>query len=402
MKRIYETLIENHFEHDQQMVFASGPRQAGKSTIAHQCCEKVALAKYLNWDKIIDREIILSGQAQVVSSLPINAILPSKPLIVFDEIHKYKNWKSYLKGFIDEYKGKLDILVTGSTKLNVFQRDGDSLAGRYFLYRIHPLSVAELLRTELPKEPFSLPEKIPDELFDNLFRYGGFPEPFIKQNLSFYNRWQLLRQQQILKEDIRELAQIQELAQLEVLASIIQNQAGQLIKYSNLSKKVRVAETTIRRWINVLESFYYCFTLKPWSTNVSRSLIKEPKIYLWDWSIVKEMGPRVENFVANHLYKACHFWTDMGFGHYELFFLRDKDQKEVDFLITENKKPWLLVEVKNSYKEPLSQNLTHFQKQLNAKHVLQVAFDLPFVEFDCFSLNTPKIVPIKTFLSQLI
>lgn len=402
MKRVYEAVLTDHFDRYSQMAFAAGPRQVGKSTLAKNYAKECVDSEYLNWDKIKDRELILTGQEAVAQTLPLEAVLTKRPLIIFDEIHKYKSWKNFLKGFIDEYKGQCDILVTGSAKLNVFQRGGDSLAGRYFLYRIHPFSVAELIRTDLPQKLISPPQKLSNDKFEALFEFGGFPEPLYKQEKRFFNQWQELRQQQILREDIRELAQIQELAQLELLANLLLNQAGQLTTYTSLSKKVRVADNTIRRWINVLESFYYCFTIKPWSNNISRTLLKEPKIYLWDWSVVDNKGARIENFVACHLLKACHAWTDLGLGKCELYFVRDKDKREVDFLITKNQKPWILLEVKASHKESLSEHLYHFQSQLNADHVFQLAFDLPYVDEDCFKFKQPKIIPVKTFLSQLV
>lgn len=402
MKRLYYSVIADHFVQNEQMLFLSGPRQVGKTTIAKNCCDLTDYFKYLNWDKALDREQILAGENAVLTSLPIDALLQKKPIIVFDEIHKYKNWRTFLKGLIDEYKGKIDIVVTGSAKLNIFRRGSESLMGRYFHYRVHPFSIAELNSTTIPKEVVSLPKKIPEDQFQALFEFGGFPEPFIKQDKKFYTQWQNLRQEQMIREDIRDLAHIQELAQLEMLAIMLQQQSGQLVEYSNLAKRIQVSDQTIRRWINVLESFFYCFTVKPWSTNISRSLIKQPKIYLWDWSQLQDQGAKVENFVASHLLKAIHFWTDSGFGKYELYFLRDKEKHEVDFLITQNSKPWILLEVKNSGKEPLNPNLYRFQTQINAPHVFQLAFDMPFIEKDCFSKKGPIIVPLKTFLSQLI
>lgn len=402
MKRIYQTVIDEHFHEYEQMAFLSGPRQVGKTTVAQSYKKENSYFSYLNWDKLADREKILEGGHTIAKELSIDAVLPEKPILILDEIHKYAKWKNFLKGFIDEYKGKLHILVTGSAKLDVFRRGGDSLMGRYFLYRAHPLSVAEMLRTSIPKTIGLFPQKISKDQFDALFKFGGFPEPLVKADPRFYNRWQNLKMQQMLKEDIRSLAQIQELSQLEVLAFLLQHQASQLVSYTSLANKVRVSDQTIRRWINVLESFYYCFTIRPWSKNVSRSLLKEPKIYLWDWSVLPNISAKIENFVACHLLKAVHFWTDMGFGKYELYFLRDKDQHEVDFLIVANRKPWMMVEVKTSGKESLNKSLLTFQSQIQAEHVLQVAFDLPYVEVDCLALKTPKIVPMRTFLSQLI
>jgi predicted AAA+ superfamily ATPase len=384
------------------MAFLCGPRQVGKTTLAKKIATRHEYSKYLSWDNPKDREHLLGGYEQIISKLPINAELLQRPLIIFDEIHKNKKWKNFLKGFIDEYKGQLDIIVTGSAKLNVLRRNNESLAGRYFSYRIHPFSVAEMYRTALAETTVMPPCKVQEEDFKALFEFGGFPEPLMKQDKRFYNRWQSLRRQQILKEDIGNLAQIHELAQLEILAIILQNQASQLTNFSQIGKKIQLADNTIRRWIKVLESFYYCFTIKPWTKNITRSLLKMPKVYLWDWSLVEDIGAKIENFVACHLLKAINYWTDIGLGEYELYYLRDKDGHEADFLITENRKPWILLEVKKSATEPLSKNLLLFQDQIKAEHVLQLAFDLPYVEKDCFQNKLPKIVSMKTFLSQLI
>lgn len=401
MKRIYDTILIEHCSLYEQMAFLCGPRQVGKTTISQNIHSNQQHYRYLNWDNIDNRSTILDGATKILQHIPIEATLPEKPIIIFDEIHKYKHWKTFLKGFIDSYKGKLHILVTGSAKLNVYRRGGDSLMGRYFLYRAHPLSIGELIKLTVPTQEYTLPQPVPADIFDNLYQYGGFPEPFVKQNHRFYTRWQTLRQQQIVYEDIRELTQVQELAQLEVLAELLKHQSAHTVVYRELAKKVKVVETTIKRWINVLEAFYYCFSIRPWTKNITRSLIKEPKIYLWDWSTIVDNGSKLENFVACHLLKSVHAWTDLGFGEYELYFLRDKDQREVDFLITKNKQPWIMIEVKSSAKEPLSRHLLHFQSQVQAEHILQVAQDLPFVDIDCFSLKNPTIVPLTTFLSQL-
>lgn len=402
MKRLYEYIVESHFSDFDQAVFLCGPRQVGKTTIAKNLQKTHKHHAYWNWDNINDRENILAGPKALEAFLPLQAELTQRPLLTLDEIHKYSDWKTLVKGIIDTYKGSLDLLVTGSAKLDVFRKKGDSMMGRYFLYHVHPVSVAELLRQPSTTDLIMPPQQIDPAVFDSLFQLGGFPEPFLKGTQHFARRWQNLRKNQFFREDLRELAQIQEIALLETLAYFIQQQSGQLVNYTNLASKVRVSDQTIRRWLTVFESIYYCFTLKPWSKNISRSLLKEPKVYLWDWSTIEDKGQRIENFVASHLYKAAHYWTDMGMGTFELYFLRDKNQREVDFLMTKDDKPWLMVEVKSSLSSPLSPALLHFQNQLNANHVLQVAFDAPYVDVDCFSLKTPKIVPVSTFLSQLI
>lgn len=402
MERIYNAILVDHFKQYDQMAFLSGPRQVGKTTISTNFCKTKDYCKYLNWDITKDRTIILGAEEKLIESLPIDAILEDKPLIVFDEIHKYKHWKNYLKGFIDEYKTKLDILITGSAKLNIIRRGGDSLTGRYFLYRVHPLTVRELQTISLLETELSSPKKLSDDEFAALFKFGGFPEPFTKQTEKFFNRWQLLRQEQVLREDIKNGAQIHDLAHLEVLAELLKHQATKQVRYTELAKKIRIADTSIRRWITVLENYYYCFLLKPWTKNISRSLIKEPKAYLWDWSIIEDLGSKVENFVACHLLKAVHYWQDVGMGKYALNFIRDKEKQEVDFLITKNDKPWILIEVKTSEKTKLSRSLVIFKEQLKVPYAFQLAFDMPYVDKDCFEQTKPCIVSMRTFLSQLV
>jgi len=246
-----------------------------------------------------------------------------------------------------------------------------------------------------------VPQPINDADWNALLEYGGFPEPFIQRSKAFSNRLRTLRKEQLFREDIRDSTRIQELGQLELLAEILKIQAAQSLSYQSLAQRVGVSIDTVRRWIEVLKSFYYCFSIHPWSKNITRSLIKEPKLYLWDWSLVDDEGHRYENLVACHLLKAVHFWTDCGMGEYGLYYLRTKDQIEVDFLVTKNDKPWFLVEVKTKAKG-VSSALHHFQKATQAPHAFQVAFDLPFVQKNCFDELAPILVPARTFLSQLV
>jgi len=169
-----------------------------------------------------------------------------------------------------------------------------------------------------------------------------------------------------------------------------------------MASRLRASDKTVREWLNVLSSLYYCFAIRPWSKNVSRSLLKEPKYYLWDWSLCQDEGARAENFIALHLLKAVHLWDDLGLGKYALHFIRDKNKREVDFLISKDDKPWLLIEVKLSNNSRLSPSLLYFQKQLQAKHALQVVINMPYVDKNCFISNEPIIVPARTFLSQCI
>ncbi len=201
---------------------------------------------------------------------------------------------------------------------------------------------------------------------------------------------------------MRDLTRIQELGQIRMLAELIKEQAGELTSYTSYANKINVSVDTVRRWIETLKAFYYCFTIQPWSTNIGRSLIKAPKIYLWDWSFLNDPGARAENFIASQILKAVHFWTDRGLGDYALHFLRDKEKREVDFLVTKDGKPWFLVEAKASNNKSISDSLYYFQTATKAPFAFQVVIDMDYVQKDCFSADKPIIVPAKTFLSQLI
>jgi hypothetical protein len=356
----------------------------------------------MNWDNQADRIMITRGPDAVAEHLGLLDLRADTPHIVFDELHKYRKWKSFLKGFFDVYGDRCRSTVTGSARLNVFRHGGDSLMGRYFLYRMHPLSVAELLNPEMPESEIRMPQTIDKESFQQLHTFGGFPEPFLKANTRFYNKWKRLRSEQFFYEDVRDITQVYEINQIRVFADLLKAGAGALFNYSWYANNVNVSVDTIRRWLGLLERLYYCFTVRPWFRNIPKSLRKQPKVYLWDWSGIEDPGARIENFLASQLLKAVHYWTDTGFGEFELYFIRDKAKREVDFLVTRNSNPWFLVEVKSSGKRGLSPQLEYFHGLLKTHHAFQVALDLDYVERDCFSVNHPVRVPATTFLSQLI
>ncbi len=386
------------------MAFLAGPRQVGKTTCAKGLKAYYPDFHYFNWDTSDHRSLIVQGPNRIAASSGLDHASTSKPLIVFDEIHKYRRWKNFLKGFFDVFEDQCRIMVTGSAKLNIYQRGGDSLMGRYFLYRMHPLSTREVVTTKFDSSECEIvpPHKIADDLFLQLITFGGFPEPFKKAEKRFSTNWHRLRKQQLIEEDIRALSQIQDLAELEHLMDIVVNEASQQLNVAGLANQLQSAESTIHRWIKTLTQFYYCYTIKPWYKNVRRAIRKMPKVYLWDWSMVQDAGRRLENFVASHLYKAVQFWTDYGLGEYELFYCRDKNKREVDFVVVKNKKPWFLVEVKASANNGMSEALHHFHRQLKTQHAFQIAFDMPYVDKNCFDYQDPVIVPASTFLSQLI
>lgn len=404
MRRIYESMIMEHLKHYRQMVFLVGPRQAGKTTAARMAGEHFKNYYYLNWDNLDHRRVILGGVENTAGFAGLDRLSDDMPLIVFDEIHKYGKWKIFLKGFFDTYKEKVKIIVTGSSRLDIYKKGGDSLMGRYFTYRLHQLSQGEVISPDMFDGEIRGPSPERDEkgCMEKLLANGGFPEPFMNNSARFLNRWKNLRREQLIREDIRELSRVQELGQIELLAETLNHRSGQLTNYSSLASKISVSSMTVSRWIKTLQGFFYLFTVYPWSKNIPRALIKEPKVYLWDWVDVQDEGGRWENLVGSHLLKAVHYWTDMGFGNFALWFVRDKEKREVDFLVTRDKKPWFLAEAKLSHRAKLSKNLEYFQAKTGAAHAFQVVRDMDYVQSDCFKQQKPVIVPGKTFLSQLV
>lgn len=403
MKRIYEPLILHHLSHYSQMVFLSGPRQVGKTTIAQWVGDHFPNSIYLNWDVTENKRLIMEGVLAVGRTYGVEELKSQKTIIIFDEIHKYRHWKTFIKGFYDTYKKMFQIIVTGSSHLDVYQQEGDSLMGRYFQYHIYPLSVGELIErpVQLSTNGEILPpQTLKEEDFQKLWSFSGFPDPYLEGSKKFFTKWEATKTSQLFKEDIRDLTNIHEVDQMEVFSILLKNQIGGLLNRSNFAKHLQVSVPTINKWLSALENLYFCFRLYPWSTNVARSLIKEPKIFLYDWSVLEDIGKKCENFIACHLLKAVSYWNDAGLGKYELRYIRDKEKREVDFLLVKNGQPWTLIEAKYSDRS-LSKNLEKFQTMLGAKHAFQVVIEMPFVNMDCFSVTHPVVVPAKTFLSQL-
>lgn len=397
--RLYDTLLAEHLSAHRQMAFITGPRQVGKTTTCRNHADG-----YANWDNLDDRACILGGPGRLLERLGLDRLSESPPTVLLDEIHKYPRWKQFLKGFFDTYADRLRLMVTGSSRMDAFRRGGDSLMGRYFLYRMHPFSVAEAIRQDLPdpERVVRPPAPISADDFHALWTHGGFPEPFLKRDPRFTRRWQSSRLELLLREEIRDLTQIYRIDQIEMLVRLLADRSGGQLVYSNLARDLGVAVDTAKRWVNALACLHHGFLVKPWFRNVSRALRKEPKWFLRDWAGIEDPGRRAETFVACHLLKAVEGWTDLGFGRFELAYLRDKERREVDFLVVRDAKPWFLVEVKYR-EEALADALGRFQAHLRAPLAFQVVIEADFVSADCFARpRGPVRVPAATFLSQLL
>jgi predicted AAA+ superfamily ATPase len=395
MKRVYTSIIKDHFNRNDEMLFISGARQVGKTTVA-----KITLDGdgFFNWDLQEDRLLILGGQRALSERLKAR---PNQ-MVVFDELHKYVDWKNFIKGFYDlHHELHWKIIVTGSTRLDTYRKGGDSLLGRYFHLQMFPLSVAELVRTQFTDQTIRPPKQIDSSTWKDLLEFGGFPQPLIKANKRFYRQWSRTRRERLFQEDIRSLGGAYDISRIELLAELIHLNATHALNYSSFARILRSSIESIQRWIILLTQLSYCFTLRPWTKNISRTIAKEPKIFLTDWSGITDLGKRNENFIACSLLKAVEGWNDTGLGDFSLHYIRTKEKREVDFLITSDGQPWTLIEAKTSDTH-LSPQLEYFQKMLGAPHALQTVINLPYENIDCFSLKTPAVVPAQTLLSQLL
>ncbi|MBI2436453.1 MAG: ATP-binding protein [Candidatus Magasanikbacteria bacterium] len=350
---------------NKKMVFIGGPRQVGKTTLALHIGEQIYQNRtYLNWDNSEHRRRMMKQEFPKETGL-----------IIFDEIHKYRLWKNYVKGIYDTYQDSLRILVTGSARLDLYRRGGDSLFGRYRYYRLHPFSVRELLGEKWTGEPFVelpfLPQAPGEFLMHRLLEFGGFPEPLFAEDHQTLRRFHTERTERLIKEDIRDVERVHDLSLLQLLADMVPEKVASLLSIHSIAEDLSASHKTIAHWVDILERFYYHYRIYPYTSKKIRSLKKQPKLYLWDWSEIQDPAVRLENMVASHLLKTVHLLYDF-FGYKaDLFFLRDTAGREVDFLVAVNGKPWFSVEVK-SRDTQVSPHLFYFGKKLHIPFQYQV------------------------------
>jgi predicted AAA+ superfamily ATPase len=375
-----------------KMVFLAGPRQVGKTTLSKQIGkEEYKEYEYLNWDTLSHRRKIRQEKFE-----------DGAELLIFDEIHKYRGWKNFIKGIFDTQKEKYHMLVTGSARMDLYRKGGDSLMGRYFSYRLHPFSVAEILGKGFSKK--SVGKQMPLLIHPNadiesqaLMNYGGFPEPLFEKSEEGLRRWHRQRVDRLLKEDIRDVEVIRDLASCQILMDILPERAGSEISIENIREDLEVAHSTVSFWLSIFEKFYYIYRLSPFQSKRIRALKKEQKLYLWDWSEVIDQSKRLENMIGSHLLKLCHFLEDTMGHQAELMYLRDRDGREVDFLVTLARKPWFAVEVKQSDTTP-SRHLNYFGERLNIPFLYQVVGETGVN----FKKNNVHVVSMDRFLSNLV
>jgi predicted AAA+ superfamily ATPase len=331
--------------HAKKMVFLGGPRQVGKTTLASTLvASKFDRPAYFNWDNRQDRRQIMA------SAWPADA-----DLIALDEIHKYRKWKGFIKGEYDKNKDRFRFILTGSSRMDVFRKGGDSLQGRYHFYRLHPFSAAELENRKnsfVPFKELSIPRDAASASFKDLMHFGGFPEPLTKQNDRVLRRWHNEKIERMFREDIQDIAIIRDIGSMKALSDLLPLRVGSLLSTNAIREDLDVSFRAAAHWLDVLETFYYHFRVYPFVSKAVLAIKKEPKLYLWDWSELSDEPVRFENLIASHLLKFTQYLHDFEGYKTNLYFLRDLAKREVDFLVTVDNRPWFAVEAKTGDAAP--------------------------------------------------
>jgi predicted AAA+ superfamily ATPase len=354
-----------------KMVFVAGPRQVGKTTLARSL--PGAKGAYLNWDVDADRARILAQE------------LPSTKLWIFDEIHKFRRWRAFLKGVYDGRRAGQRVLVTGSAQLDLYRHGGDSLQGRYHLLRLHPLSAAEL-GLENPAE------------LEDLLQLGGFPEPYFGGSEVEARRWSREYRSRLVREEVTSLERVVDLGSLELLMTRLPALVGSPLSINAVREDLQVSHKAVASWIAILERLYAIFRLPSLSGPKIRAVKKEQKHYHFDWSLVPEQPQRFENLVASHLLKWVHFEEDARGRDLELRYFRDTDGREVDFVVTERGKPIRLIEVKWSA-GPIDPSLRYLKLRYPAAEAWQIHMN---GDKDFVSPEGVRVAPALEFLRSLV
>ena len=334
----------------EKMVFIGGPRQVGKTYLSKEIGRAFeGGCAYLNWDDDDDRRAIFAKE------------FPKTGLLILDELHKNRKWRQLLKGLYDKNKDMMRILVTGSARLDYYRFGGDSLQGRYHYLRLHPLSVKELgLTTQ-------------DDLV-TLLKLGGFPEPYFSGSETKARRWSRTYRQRLVREDLAALEKTEDLARIELMTMRLPDLVASPLSINALREDLDVSHVTAAKWFQILERLYHVFRVTPFGSPRIKSVKKEFKHYHYDWSLVPDTGARFENFIGSHLLKWCHFVEDTEGFDMDLRYFRDREQREVDFVILQDQKPLLFCEVKTNDKT-FSSHLRYLKSKFPHVRAVQITLN---------------------------
>jgi len=408
MRRLVERYIFDPEISGGKMIFLTGPRQVGKTTFAKNwLVSKGIHGTYFDWDDPAVRGEYRRNPLYFRNI--INAQFKGKPVpMVFDEIHKHKDWKNILKGVYDPHKEKIQLLVTGSARLGLYRKSGDSLVGRYFSYQMFPLGLPEganELSWVLEKDhPLSdgkslllqarkVDARMAEKSFERLLTFGGFPEPFLKASTRFHRRWQKEYRTLLTREDVRDLSRVADIRGLEHLMDLLPSKVGSPLSINSLREDLGYHHSTLVNWIDILRELYLVFTIRPWHRNILRSIRKETKLFFLDWSILTESGKRFENLLAVSLLRMAARFTETGLGIFEVMYIRDKEKREVDFVLVKDNRPMALFEAKEGDSE-ISGSGRYFSKRLEVPFYQVTRYSKESEEFpgNCFKISATNFL----------
>ncbi len=325
MKRYLDDLVATDLE--RKMVLLTGPRQVGKTTLCRQLMRRFPPAQYLNWDVAADRAVL---QRQSWS--------PRSRLLAMDEIHKMPDWKNWLKGVVDSREPGQALLVTGSARMETWRQSGDSLAGRYLSFRLHPISVREWCEQQ---------GGTPYDALERLMQRGGFPEPCLAENPVDVDRWRQQYFTDLIREDVVEFSRLHEINTMRLFVELLRERVGSPLSLASIARDLAVSPTTLKRYLDILQALYIVFTVHPWHRNIARAILQTPKVYFFDTGLVRgDDGICLENAVATMLLKHVHFLQDAQGKATGLHYIRTKDGAEVDFALSEDESLTHLIECK--------------------------------------------------------
>lgn len=376
MNRYLATPIKK--DSDKKIILLSGPRQSGKTTLTKQL---FAHFDYLNYDSSEDRGALLKKHWR-----------RDVECVLFDELHKMPEWKRWLKGIYDTEGNRPRLIVTGSANLDTFRKVGDSLAGRYFQFRLHPLDI---------EEGIAYWQNNPEEVFQRLMNYSGFPEPFLEGSPDFYNRWQKTHLDIILRQDFLDLYAIRSIKSIEILIDLLKPRVSSTTSYATLAQDLQVDPKSIHNWLAMLENMYALFRITPYHKNIARALMKEPKFYFYDIARVTDFGARLENLVACALFKRIQFLEDVHGLKGSLHYLRTKDGVEVDFLVLIDGRPRLCIEVKTSDDTP-SKGFAYFKKFIGGAQCVQLVLNLKREYDSQDGIQVRSLIPYLSTLTSTL
>ncbi len=406
-KVIMQRFVENYIFDPEisagKMIFLTGPRQVGKTTFAKNWLASTGNEDtYFDWDDPAVRAEY--NRNPLYFRNIVNGKFKDKPIpLVFDEIHKHRNWKNLLKGIYDPLKEKIQLLVTGSARLGLYRKSGDALIGRYFSYQMFPLGLPETLQDfswilkndqvladweSLGNKARSAPTRKAEENLGKLLNLGGFPEPFLRASPRFHQRWREEYKSLIIKEEVRDLSRITDMKGLEHLIEILPLKVGSPLSINSLREDLGSHHKTVTNWIDILQELYLVFTVRPWHRNVLRSIKKERKLYFLDWSLLADSGKRFENLLAVSLLRMATRFSEMGLGVFEVMYVRDKEKREVDFVLIKDNRPLALFEAREGDSE-ISPAGRYFSKRLNVPFYQVIHHSAKFEEFPGNCIKIP-------------